>query len=211
MIFENRNVIIKETSAPNCRVVLCLHGGNGSAQFFQNQLKLENKISDALIVYPDGSNMINGSNKIWRSGGKFGSGMADVNFLINLVDYIYEHYNIDIERVYLLGMSNGGMMAYRLASQLGISVSGLIAISSTPLLAEPLTYIPKVLHIHGVNDENIPVQGNDEYRGIIETIGLIKDNVGELRVEIIGHAGHELSTIKTSYPAMYDTIKNFIV
>lgn len=67
---------------------------------------------------------------------------------------------IDPRRIYVTGFSNGGMLAYRIACELGGSVAAIGVQSAT------LEYSPcqpaapvSVLHIHGDADANVPLGG----------------------------------------------------
>jgi polyhydroxybutyrate depolymerase len=41
-----------------------------------------------------------------------------VHFISALIDHLEKKYNIDNERVYVTGISNGGMMTFRLGCEL---------------------------------------------------------------------------------------------
>jgi polyhydroxybutyrate depolymerase len=51
----------------------------------------------------------------------------DVGFMSALLDWANDNFDIDLERVYATGASNGGMMSYRLARELGYRIAAIAA------------------------------------------------------------------------------------
>ena len=68
--------------------------------------------------------------------------------------------NIDPKRIYANGMSNGGMMAYRLACELPDTFSAIAAVAGTDgtHVCTPSRAV-SVLHIHALNDERVLFNG----------------------------------------------------
>ena len=102
-------------------VVLALHGAamNGSMMVWFTDL---NKTSDKegfIVVYPSGTGAW--PFLTWNAGGfkgKMAEGKADdVAFIGKLLDDLATVVKMDEKRVYACGMSNGGMMCYRLAAE----------------------------------------------------------------------------------------------
>jgi polyhydroxybutyrate depolymerase len=67
---------------------------------------------------------------------------------------------IDGQRVFAIGMSNGGMMSYRLACEAGDVFRGIMAVAGTDKTAasKPATPEP-VLHVHARNDDRVIYEG----------------------------------------------------
>ena len=90
----------------------------------------------------------------------------DVGFLVTLLDLISQEYNIDQDRIYALGFSNGGVMALRLRCELTDRLAGVIAqgatmtfgLSQECLDAEPMSSMV----LMGTADEAFPWQGSAE-------------------------------------------------
>jgi polyhydroxybutyrate depolymerase len=84
----------------------------------------------------------------------------DVEFTRKVLDDLAESANIDPKRVFATGMSNGGIMAYRLASELSDRIAAIAPVSG-PMGTE--TCKPKrpvsVIHFHGTADEHAPFKG----------------------------------------------------
>ena len=100
----------------------------------------------------------------WNSGG-FRARMAegrpdDVTFVAKLLDDLATVVNVDPKRVYATGMSNGGMMCYRLAAELSDRIAAIAPVSGTMAIDD---YKPKrpvpVMHFHGTADNIVPFNG----------------------------------------------------
>jgi polyhydroxybutyrate depolymerase len=141
-------------------VVLNLHGLGETAQE-QVLLTGMNDEADAngfLVVYPSGINMS------WNAGRCCGDaqsqGLDDLGFLKALLERLPLAYCVDPRRVYATGMSNGGMMTYRLACDLSDRIAAaapvagaLVLPSCTRARAVPL------FHFHGTADPLVPYNG----------------------------------------------------
>src|SRR5271165_1508332 len=64
------------------------------------------------------------------------------------------------ERIYATGVSNGGIMAYRLASELSDRIAAIAPVSGSvgTEIGQPKRPV-SVLHFHGTMDEYIPFVG----------------------------------------------------
>ena len=108
-----------------------------------------------VVVYPQGVNVS------WDAGVCCGGSSDDLAFIRNLVDKLITDGGIDPKRIFATGVSNGAMMAQRLACELSdritavASVSGALGIDScTPSRAI------SVLEMHGTADGIIPFAGD---------------------------------------------------
>lgn len=138
-------------------VVLALHGAamNGSMMVWFSGL---NKTSDKegfIVVYPSGTGT--GPFLTWNAGGfngKMAEGRADdVAFIGKLLDDLGAVVKVDEKRVYACGMSNGGMMSYRLAAELSDRIAAIAPVAGTIAIDEskPKRPVP-VIHFHGTTD-----------------------------------------------------------
>jgi len=144
-------------------VVLALHGAamNGSMMVWFSGL---NKTSDAagfIVVYPSGTGT--GPFLTWNAGGfkgKMAEGKADdVAFIGKLLDDLGSVAKVDEKRVYACGMSNGGMMCYRLAAELSDRIAAIAPVAGTIAIDEskPKRPVP-VIHFHGTKDTFVPFE-----------------------------------------------------
>ncbi len=67
---------------------------------------------------------------------------------------------VDPHRVYLTGMSNGAMMAYRVALERPERVAAIAPVAGAMALDPDLVRVPvPVLHMHGTDDRHAPFEG----------------------------------------------------
>jgi polyhydroxybutyrate depolymerase len=91
----------------------------------------------------------------------------DVKYIRDLLVHLTQNYKIDPAKVYITGMSNGGMMAYRLACELSDRVAAIAVVSGTMVMKQPCTPdrpVP-VLHIHSALDTKVPYSGGSGLQG----------------------------------------------
>lgn len=145
------------TQAP---LVLAFHGGGGGPQGFAERTGLMGMADryGFLLILPEGV------RNSWNTGADTGyasrSGVDDVGFVSALLDTAAVNYPVDSSRVYATGMSAGGMLTYRLACDLPGRFSAIAVVAGT--LATPTCSGAdevSLLHIHGTNDENVPLEG----------------------------------------------------
>ena len=84
----------------------------------------------------------------------------DVEFTRKVLDDLATTATIDSKRVFATGMSNGGIMSYRLASELSDQIAAIAPVGG-PMGTD--TCKPKrpvsVIHLHGTDDEPAPFKG----------------------------------------------------
>ncbi len=145
-------------------LILNFHG-YGSNAFEQMNYGDFRPIADTagfLVVQPQGE-LLNGITH-WNVGGwTIGSTVDDVGFTSALIDSLSALYNIDTDRVYSTGMSNGGFMSFLLACQLGDKIAAVapVAGSMTPETYDecsPSHPVP-ILQFHGTTDNVVPYDG----------------------------------------------------
>lgn len=145
-------------------LILNLHGYTSDNQ---QQLLYSNftPIADTagfLMVYPNGT-LDQSGNRYWNVGFSFTpNNVDDVGFLNALIDTIAAHYNVNPQRVYSTGMSNGGFMSYVMACQSPkiaaiASVTGSMT-TATMQQCQPNRPVP-VMQIHGTADPTVPYGG----------------------------------------------------
>jgi polyhydroxybutyrate depolymerase len=144
-------------------LVFNLHG-YGSNNVEQEQYGDFRSIADTanfIIVHPMGLVDLFGSTH-WNAFGT--SDVDDVGFLSSLIDTIYAAYNIDGNRIYSTGMSNGGFMSHKLACLLSGRIAAIASvtgsITTTEIDACITNHPMPVMQIHGTADETVPYEGN---------------------------------------------------
>lgn len=179
MSFENttRNFLVHTppgfTAAQHLPVVFNLHGyGSDAAQEeFYSRMSETSDANNFIVVYP------NGIANSWNSGFTvpYNSSPDDVGFISKIIDTMVTLYNIDLNRVYACGMSNGGYQSYRLACDLEnriaaiASVTGVISTLTAFNCTNQSRKVP-VLHIHGTVDPLVEYNGSTGSESVEETI-----------------------------------------
>ena len=85
----------------------------------------------------------------------FGADPPHVSYLLALVQSIQAHYNVDPQRIHLLGQSNGGFMCHRMACEAPETFASVVSLSGAlwndQSMCQPSEPI-HVLNIHGTLD-----------------------------------------------------------
>ena len=86
--------------------------------------------------------------------------------------------NVDSGRIFATGMSNGGMMCYRLAAELSERIAAIAPVAGTMAGAEakPKRPVP-LLHFHGTEDPLVPFGGPDQRVPKLLTFKSVEDSV----------------------------------
>ncbi len=144
-------------------LVLNLHGytSNAGEQMIYSNLVEIADTANFLLVHPMGTtNELN--EPFWNSWGI--EGVDDIGFLSSLIDYLGVEYNIDLNRVYSTGMSNGGYMSYTLACELSEKIAAIASVTGSMYINQPLFCNPEhpipVMQIHGTMDITVPYIGS---------------------------------------------------
>jgi polyhydroxybutyrate depolymerase len=150
-------------------LVMALHGGGGGAIYQADDARygLISKSEQAgfIAVFPNGiSPARSGMLATWNAGNCCARArdeeMDDVGFLRAVVADVKQRTSIDAGRVFAIGMSNGGMMSYRLACEASDVFRGIMAVAGTDNTrsCRPAAPVP-VLHIHARNDDRVLYDG----------------------------------------------------
>lgn len=144
-------------------LVLVLHGRLGDGRGMR-RISHFDQAADRhgfLVVFPDGY------QKSWADGGSPGpaerTGVDDVAFISALLDRLEKDFRIDLSRIYVTGLSNGGYMSGRLACDLAgrFAAAAPVAALVTEQVAaacRPSRPIP-ILYILGTDDPLVPYTG----------------------------------------------------
>lgn len=163
-------------------LVLVLHGAGGSGAYAARYTAM-NEVADRegfIAVYPDGTaplpaiNNLRTWNAIHCCGGAYRKSVDDVGFLAALIKKLTREYPVDPKRVYVVGHSNGAMMAYRLAAEKSRLIAAIAPLSGTiggdpdtsdsddTIKIIPTPQSPVAVAIfHGTADATVPYQGGE--------------------------------------------------
>ncbi len=140
-------------------LVLAFHGGGGNPKRFEKYSRfseLSEKSASFIVVYPEGI------DKYWNDGRiNVNNKVDDVSFLKRLIHIMPQ---VDEEEVYVVGMSNGGLMAQRMACEASDKLKGIAVVGAT--MSNELIYNCrdnkplKSLFIYGDKDSAFLVNGD---------------------------------------------------
>lgn len=150
-------------------VLFALHGGGGDMNHQANDrnygLISKSEREGFIAVFPNGYSKWNsGKLATWNAGSCCGEArdknIDDVGFIKVVVDRVTRQLNVDRRKIFATGMSNGGMMSYRLACELSDTFSAIAAVAGTDgtTTCQPKKPI-SVLHIHARNDDHVLFNG----------------------------------------------------
>jgi polyhydroxybutyrate depolymerase len=146
-------------------LVMVLHGGGGNAENAEKMSGMSDKADEAnfLVVYPDGTGGLADHFHTWNSGNCCGYALKndvdDVAFLGALIDKLEYEYAVDPQRVFVTGMSNGGMMTYRMGCAAADKIAAIAPVAgSLDVECNPSQPV-SVIAFHGTADENVPYDG----------------------------------------------------
>lgn len=147
-------------------LVLNFHGGGGNAL---NQWRVSgfNQLADEegfIVVYPNGTGRLGDKVLTWNGGTCCGyaqeNNVDDVAFIRALVAELQTSLNIDPKRIYATGMSNGGIMSYRLACEAADLFAAIGPVAGTLNHSPCIPSQPvSVIHFHGTDDTHLPYGG----------------------------------------------------
>lgn len=157
-------------------VVVALHGGGSNARQMVRFSGLSEKADSAgfVVVYPEGSSR-RGPFRTWNGGTCCAYAMLaridDVGFIRSVLDDLATAVKVDPKRVYATGISNGGIMAHRLACELPDRIAAIAPVSGTLSLpsCRPARAVP-VIHFHGTADEYVKYEGGFGKRSLTRTL-----------------------------------------
>jgi polyhydroxybutyrate depolymerase len=144
-----------------------------------------------IVMYPNGMGIF-GLFQHWNAGHCCGKAanddVDDVGFIASAINDVRVRLQIDPSRIYMVGFSNGGMLAYRFAAERGdilAAVAPLAAsIGGRPSEDAPQWRIPdpvkplSVITIHGMADDDIVYEGGVSlHRGGTRTFWSVNESI----------------------------------
>ncbi len=146
-------------------LVIVLHGGGGNRNHvarMSGMSALADK-ENFIVVYPDGSGWLGDKGLTWNAGNCCGYALDhnidDVGFIRALIEKLARDYPIDAKRIYATGMSNGGMMAYRLACELSATLAAVAPVAGALNVECQPTAPIAVIAFHGTADQHVLFNG----------------------------------------------------
>lgn len=143
-------------------LVIALHGGGGNARTMVPRWIDTARREGFAVAFPSGVGRMENMGA-WNADGCCGFAMTsnseDVAFIGAVIDDLTAQ-GIDPKRVYVTGLSNGGMLSHRVGIALSPRIAAVAVVSGAMFggEAQPSTPLP-VLIIHGEKDDIVPFNG----------------------------------------------------
>jgi polyhydroxybutyrate depolymerase len=159
--------------------VLVLHGAFGTAGRMEKQSGFSElaEREGFVVAYPNGIGLC-GHLQHWNAGHCCGLAemerVDDVGFLRYVMQDVSSRFRIDPRRCYVVGYSNGGMLAYRFAAENSACIAGVGVVAGSIgssksrgaapcCIGRPQTPVP-LIAIHGRDDQTVPLAGGPGLR-----------------------------------------------
>ncbi len=186
-------------------VVLVLHGALMDGKVMEGFSGMSKTADEHnfIAVYPSGQLYT------WNAGqfpGEKNNKTDDVKYLGKVLDDVAIAFNVDKKRIYATGLSNGGMMSYRLASEMSDRIAAIAPVAGTMAIEkyEPKRPVP-VLHFHGTKDLLIPYNGPEKRK---DAFGLLSfKSVPDTIAACIQANGCDEKAIETEVEVKADKVK----
>jgi len=158
-------------------VVFALHGWGLLASEMRDSVTRLHLLGDSvgfITVYPQAPfskwNSGISDNPSWPV-----ANADDVGFIAKLIDTLTSRFAIDTQRVYASGLSNGGIMCLKLASELSSRIAAVATVGSVMTTSIGTNYSARrpvpVLMINGTADPSVPYYGGvDGWYSVHETM-----------------------------------------
>lgn len=167
-------------------MVFAFHGGGGKNSMFKKGIGLDAEADSAkfIAVYPQslGTNWTDGRNST-------AGGPDDVQFFIDMIDYIAAKYKANASKVFIMGISNGGLLCHWLAHKATSRVTALMTVAANipTSYSASFTASKPIIMVQGLNDAFMlfgggtnPAlgDGTDSMESTLNSIGKYKTNNG---------------------------------
>lgn len=150
-------------------LLMAFHGGGGNMDYQASDenygLISKSESAGFVAVFPNGySKLPSGKFATWNAGNCCADArdrnVDDMGFVRKVIQDVSTQLSIDRKRIYATGMSNGGMMAYRLACEMPDTFAAIAAVAGTDNTTQCTPKSPiSILHIHAQNDDRVLYNG----------------------------------------------------
>jgi polyhydroxybutyrate depolymerase len=179
-----------ETPLP---LVVVIHGAFDTAEGIE-RVSGFSRLADRegfIVLYPNGMGIL-GLLQHWNAGHCCGKAaddhVDDVGFVAATIEDVCARLSVDRDRVYMVGFSNGGMLAYRFAAERGDLLAAVApmaaSIAGRPSADRPEWRIPEpvrpvsVIPMHGLLDDDVTYEGGiSRHRGGTRTYWSVGQSV----------------------------------
>ena len=151
-------------------LVIALHGGVATARIFAEQSGFSQvaEENDFFVLYPNGIGVFSAFrhwNAGWCCATAAKNGVDDVGYVARVLERVASAWPVDRDRVFVVGYSNGGMLAHKIALDWGPERLAGLAVFAGPVgplgtQSEPAVAPTPTLIIHGTADDRLSVDGS---------------------------------------------------
>jgi polyhydroxybutyrate depolymerase len=182
-------------------LVLSFHGftSNSISNAMMTNFSAKADEEGFIAVFPNGATdllfltfcriFLDRFGRYWNAGFCCGNAVKrdinDVGFVQELIKKLQKNINIDTNRIYVTGMSNGGMMSHRLGAEFSDIIAAIAPVTGTiggKYKDNPPYIIPdpenpvSVIIIHGTKDPLVPYDGNDNFLSVNDSVSFWVDH-----------------------------------
>ncbi|MBM4261904.1 MAG: hypothetical protein FJ145_10790 [Deltaproteobacteria bacterium] len=211
------------------RLIIALHAAHGSMATMddgRNDLRTLARERNFVLVFPNGQN-----SREHRTGRSFWnadfccneamtSGIDDVEFITRMTDFLIKAMSIDSRRIHVLGLSNGGMLAQKIAAEAPGRYASFVSMAAVPgyykngkkwvyTMTKPAPVMlmhgtaDRVVDFHGGVLDNIPARKTLSFHESLRTWAVLNgcssDPPTEKRESVSGHKGLARELREISY------------
>lgn len=140
------------------------YGMSANNQMSYGNMRAVADTAGFILVYPQGTLFLGSPH--WNVGSwTLGSTADDIGFTEAMIDTLAANYNIDLNRVYSCGYSNGGYFSFVLACQLSAEIAAIGSVGGTMSTETYNSCNPShptpVVTIHGTDDAIVSYSGGN--------------------------------------------------
>jgi len=166
-------------------LIICLHGTGSNSAAFHNLFKPVTDDMGFVLLTPQGSKMTD-ENFGWTWG------KDAEQSILNSIEYVRKTVNIDISKIYILGFSSGGSLAWNIGLKYPYNFAGIVPLCCT-INSEKISsqnYGQKFYLAHGELEESLhePYSKIDEvlYQHNVVSTYVVYDGIGHTLPEAKG-------------------------
>lgn len=144
-------------------LIVALHGGGGTGMSMIQRWRTKALSEGLIVVAPNGTGRTRHAGT-WNAGGCCGEAVRaqseDVLFVADVIDAVSRTNKVDPDRIYVTGMSNGGMLTHRVAIALSHRLAGAAVVAGAMFGDEmpPIQPVPMLI-MHGMADSAVAFEG----------------------------------------------------
>jgi polyhydroxybutyrate depolymerase len=140
-------------------VVVVLHGGLQTLEGIAEMTGFDDAAERRgfIAVYPKGIGRTFNAGECCGAAQRLG--VDDIGFVRDLLEHLADRYDVDRSRIYATGISNGGLLTYRLACEVPGTFAAVAPVAATLIGPCSAPNPVSILHLHGLQDRNVPFKG----------------------------------------------------